>query len=291
MSTQKGKINDPLKARRSYESIFAEALICRLCKWKAEFLSGGYDSFSVDELVYITKTVHDITGQKQWLNVGTLKKNELEQFLPYIDGVCGTIECINPELRKKLCPSKPMDAILKMFRACDELGLKKTITIIIGIGETEKDIPLLIDFIKKHDIDKVTFYALNPHEQTMFRKGPDTDYYCKWIFAARKEFPNIDIVAGSWVDRLEEIPSLLEAGADNITKFPSIKLFNSRYAKKIEEGIRRAGKKPESQLTGKLKFDIAFSWLEKLKFDKDLERRVKRKLAEYRKRMEKRKKS
>jgi len=289
MSTQKDKISDPLKARRSYESVFAEALICKLCNWKVEFISGGYHSFSIEKLVYITRTIAEITDQKQWLNLGTLTKEELERFMPYIEGVAGTIECINPELRKEVCPSKPVEPIVEMFKACDELGLKKSITIIVGLGETESDISLLIDFIKVQKIDKITFYALNPHEETVFTTGPTTDYYCKWISAVRHEFPQLEIVAGSWVDRLEEISALLEAGADNITKFPSIKLFNGKFAKQFEVAVTKAGKKLESQLTGAPKFENAFIHLEKLGFDVDLERRTRRKLASYKKLMEKKK--
>ena len=249
MSTQKHRIKDPVKARRSVESIYAEAIISKACSWKIEFLSGGCGSFSVPELVEITKNVCKITKQKQWLNIGTLSKQEIKQFLPYIQGVCGTVECINKKIRNEVCPSKPLKPIIRMLKACDELGLKKTITIIIGLGETEKDIPDLINFIRKYKLDKITFYALNPHEGTVFTKGPETSYYVKWIKAVRKEFPKIEIVAGSWVNRVKEIHELLEAGADSITKFPSIKLFNSRFAQQIEKEIKTAGRTFKGTLT------------------------------------------
>ena len=50
-------------------------------------------------------------------------------------------------------------------------------TIILGLGETLKDIPLLLEFIKKHNMDKITFYALNPTKGTIYTKGPETDYF------------------------------------------------------------------------------------------------------------------
>ena len=249
MSTQKSKIKNPKLAKRRKESVLAEAVICKACGWKVEFISGGYESYDLDELVEITKKIYEITKQKQWLNVGVLKKQELEKFKPYLEGVCGAVECINPKLHDKLCPSKPVSEITKMFRVCDELKLKKSMTIIIGLGETEKDIPLLIDFIKKHKIDKLTFYALNPHKGTMFKKGPKTNYYVKWISETRKTFPKLHIVAGSWVDRLEEISELLKAGATSITKFPAIKLFNSKFAKEIEKQVNLAGRKFEGTMT------------------------------------------
>jgi biotin synthase-like enzyme len=249
MSTQKNKIKNPKLAKRRKESILAEAAICKACGWKVEFLSGGYESYDIEELVEIVKGVYEITKQKQWLNVGCLKKDEIKKFLPYIEGVCGAVECINPELHDKLCPSKQISESVEMFKACDELGLKKSMTLIVGLGETEKDISLLIEFIGKHSVDKITFYALNPHEGTVFKKGPSTEYYVKWISAARKAFPKLQIVAGSWVDRLEEISQLLDAGADAITKFPSIKLFNSKFAKEIEKQAKKAGRKFEGTMT------------------------------------------
>ena len=274
MSTQKDKIKNPRLARRKKESLLAEAAICKACGWKVEFLSGGYESYDVDELVELTREIYEITKQKQWLNVGVLKKGELEKFKPYIEGVCGAVECINPKLHDKLCPSKPVSEIIGMFKACDELGLKKSMTIIVGLGEAEKDIPLLIDFIRKHKISKITFYALNPHPETIFKKGPSTDYYVKWIKGARKEFPDLHIVAGSWVNRLPEISKLLGAGADAITKFPSIKLFNSKFAKEIENQARIAGRKFEGTMTKMPRIDAG-------QFDS----KVQEKIAQYLKTM------
>jgi len=280
MSTQKNKIKNPLLAKRKVESILAEALICKICGWRIEFLSGGYNSYGIDELIELTKLIYQITEQKQWLNIGVLKKEELQKFKPYIKGVCGAVECINPKLHDKLCPSKPISEIVEMFKSCDGLGLKKAITIIIGLGETEKDIPLLINFIKKHKISRITFYALNPHKGTIFKKGPSTEYYIKWISAVRNEFPNIQIIAGSWVNRLNEISKLLDSGADAITKFPSIKLFNSKFAKKIEKQAKTARREFIGTLTKlpKINWDKE---IDKLTLDNMLKEKIKSKLRQY----------
>lgn len=280
MSTQKNRIKNPSLAKRKPESILAEALICKACGWKIEFLSGGYESYNLNELIELTRNIYKITDQKQWLNIGTLRKEEIGKFKLYIRGVCGAVECINPKLHDKLCPSKPVSEIIEMFNACDESGLKKSMTIIIGLGETEKDIPLLIDFIKKYGICRITFYALNPHKGTIFKKGPDTEYYLKWISAIRKEFPNLQIIAGSWVNRLKEISQLLEAGADAITKFPSIKLFNSKFAKEIEKQAKLAGREFKGTLTKLPEID----WnkeVDKLDINEELKKKVKIKLKQY----------
>ena len=77
MSTQ--KVNK--LARRRKESILAEAIICKNLGWKVEFLSGGYESYSTDELVDLVKQIYLITGQKQWLNIGVLNKEIIEHSL------------------------------------------------------------------------------------------------------------------------------------------------------------------------------------------------------------------
>jgi biotin synthase-like enzyme len=280
MSTQKNRIKNPRLARRRIESVLAEAVLCKACGWKVEFLSGGYESYDVDELVDITKKVYEITGQKQWLNIGVLKKEEIQKFKHYIEGVCGAVECVNPKIHDEMCPSKPISSIIKMFKDCDELKVKKSMTIIIGLGETEKDIPLLIDFINKNKIDKITFYALNPHEGTIFKKGPSADYYVKWISAIRKEFPSLVIVSGSWVNRVEEISLLLKAGADAITKFPTIKLFNSSFAAEIEKQAKIAGREFKGSLTSLPSID----WnkeVDRLEIDSELKKKVKIRLFSY----------
>ncbi|MEM4244600.1 MAG: radical SAM protein [Candidatus Nanoarchaeia archaeon] len=249
MSIQKPRIKNPKLARRRIEGILKEAEMCKKQGWKIEFLSGGYDSYTIKELVEITKKVYEATGQKQWLNIGVLSKTEMKKFKPYIEGVVGAVESINEKVRKEACPSKPLEEIKKMLIEADKLGLKKGITIIIGLGETEKDIEKLHKFIKKYKIDRVTFYRLNPHKGTIYKKGPESEYYTKWIAKTRIKFPKIEIIAGSWVNKLDEIDLLLRAGANAITKFPAIKLFGTKYAKKIEEKAKLAGRRFRGSLT------------------------------------------
>jgi len=212
-----------------------------------------------------------IHGKKLWLNLGVLSKDELNQLKPYIWGVCGAVECVNVAVHDKVCPSKPISEIEEMFRVCEELGLKKSMTIIIGLGEKIEDFELLERFIRKNNIDKITFYALNPHEETCFKKGPESDYYADWIRKTRVKFPELDIVAGSWVDRLGEISKLLDAGANNITKFPSIKLFGTKFAHQIEKEMKRAGRDFQGTLTK----------LPDIEIDEELDEKIKQKISQY----------
>ena len=281
MSTQKKLIKEPKKARRSYESIFAEVFLCKKLGWKIEFLSGGYESFSKEELLVLIKNIYNIYKEKLWLNIGVLNKDGLKKYKKYIKGVCGAVECINPKVHDKICPSKPVKEIENMFKICDELKLKKAITIILGVGETLKDISLLKKFINKHRIDKITFYRLKPQKNTIFEnKKPITkEYYAKWVKEIRKEFPKIRITVGSWLPYLDEIHLLLNSGADAITKFPSIKLFNSKYAKKIEAEAKKANRKFKGTLTKMPKINL--NEIDRLKINSQLKNKVKNKLELY----------
>ena len=272
---------DPKKDRRSTASILAEAIICKACGWKIEFLSGGCDTFSDSELLFLLKNIYEITEQKQWLNVGTLKEKQIEMFRPYVEGLCGTVECVTPGLRDKICPSKPLSEIEEMFELCNKIGLKKTITFIIGLGETINDFTHLKEFINKNKVDKITFYRLKPQKGTIFEnsEGPEMEYYAEWIKKTRKTFPKIEIVVGSWLTHLDEIHVLLKSGADSITKFPSIQKFNTKYAKKIEQEVKKAGMKFVGTLTKAPKINLDI--LKRLSLDEKLEKQIEIKAREY----------
>src|SRR3989344_8973319 len=74
MSTQKDKIKEPKGAVRSRESMLAEAIICKELGWGIEFLSGGHGTYGLNNLVELCRELYEITGQKQWLNIGVIGK-------------------------------------------------------------------------------------------------------------------------------------------------------------------------------------------------------------------------
>lgn len=251
MSTQRSKIADPRLAKRTKESVLAEVHICKAMNWKLEFLSGGYGIYSFPELLDLFKDVYEIMGEKLWLNVGTLNDKQLESALPYIEGVAGTVESVNWKIREEMCPSKPMSEILNMFNLCNKYNLKKAITIIIGLGETFDDYPNLKEFINKHNIDQVTFYRLKPIKETVFEKTEPIkkEYLAKWVKQTRIDFPNIKIITGTDFLHLDDISLMLKSGADGVTKFPSIKKFNSAKAHQFKDEVEAAGCKFVSNFT------------------------------------------
>lgn len=280
MSTQKDLIKEPKKAKRTYESIFAEAIITKACGWEIEFLSGGYDSYTSEELLFILKTINKITGKKQWLNIGVLSKAELEKFSPFVEGFTGAVECITPKVQKIVCPSKPIKPITDNFKICDSLSIKKGMTMIVGIGETIDDFTLLEKFIEKHKLQRITFYALNPQKGTEFTKSPEIDYYISWIKKTREAFPDIEIIGGAWVDKTNYFSKILINGADYFTKFPAIKYFGSKKAKEVEKEVRLAKRKFLGTLTKMPNID----WdkeIENLDLTFDMKKKLKIKISQY----------
>ena len=285
MSTQKDRIKDPKKARRTKGSILAEAILCKVLDWKVEFISGGYESFDFDELVELIKNIKKITGYNQWINMGVLPEERLKKLVPYIDGFCGSVECVNPNIHDFVCPSKPVDEIERMYSLCDKYGLKKAMNIIIGLGESIDDFPKLVEFIKKHNISKMTFYALNPQEGTIFKESPNLDYFKEWIRKTRDSFPDLHIIAGAWIDKLDFFPELIEAGATNITKLPITKTFGSDTIKNLVNEINKV-KEFKSNFTELPDIDWDIE-VDNLELDSDLKDKIKVKLSQYVKKMSK----
>ncbi len=285
MSTQKGKIkNVPLGlAKRRPESLITEALLCRELGWNIEFLSGGYDAYTSDELVDLIKKIAAAYGKKLWLNIGILTDSQMDRVQPYVEGICGSLETLNPVLHDEMCPSKPLGPLIGLLERARKKGFKTGITLIVGLGETIDDFALLESFAQTHPIDRVTFYRLNPHPGTPFTAGPSTAYYSEWIARTRIAFPHLEIIAGSWVDKIEEIHLLLRAGANHITKFPSTGLFNTSFARRIETEIQQAGRIFHGTLTvlPAKDWDAIARDLDPALFDEKLKKKILLKVQSY----------
>ena len=275
MSTQKNKIKDPKKARRNVSNIYAEAEMCRRLDWNIEFLSGGYESFTTQEIQRIASTIKDITGDGVWLNTGIT--DDLNQYGDEIKGITGAVEVANPEIHGIVCPSKKLDDISNMLDVAGDLGFKKAITIILGLGETLEDVNYIIDYIKDHKIDRVIFYSLNPHKETVYANSsqPASLYYARVVSQVRLAFPDIEIICGTWIDNLANIGILILSGANGITKFPLFKMFGTKYGKRVEEEVKWAGRELKGTFTDKEKLGP-----EKSEVSPDLDKFIKRYVKE-----------
>ncbi|WP_321422644.1 radical SAM protein [uncultured Methanobacterium sp.] len=249
MSSQKPLIQDPKKARRRVEAILAEAEMVRRMGWNIEFLSGGYGAFTTPEIKNIATEIHQITDNPVWLNVGIT--SELDVYGEEVTGVTGAVEVANPELHRKICPSKPLNDITGMLTEAGDLGFKKAITIILGLGETPEDLQYLWEMIQDLEIDRIIFYSLNPHPDTPYADTPQPAslYYAGVVAATRIKFPQLEIITGTWVDNLANIGPLILAGSNGITKFPLFKMFGTRYGRRVEEEVHWTGRKLQGTFT------------------------------------------
>ena len=179
----------------------------------------------------------------------------LEEYGSEIKGITGAVEAANPEFQKTVCPSKPLDQISDMLDKAGDLGFKKAITIILGLGESFKDVEYLKDYIREHKIDRVIFYSLNPHPETEYVNSsqPASLYYAKVVSTIRLEFPDLEIICGTWTDNLANIGILILSGANGITKFPLFKMFGTKYGKRVEEEVKWTGRTLKGTFTDKSK--------------------------------------
>lgn len=287
MSTQPAD-KKPTETKRSQESILAEFLLAKKLGWSIGFFTGGIGVFTPEEVEILLKSAYEIMGEKIWLSVGPLSKPLLQRYLPYIKGVVGSTETINPELHKKVCPSKPLEPYENMFLAARELGLKRAMTFIVGMGETKDDLHLVKAFIEKYRIEKIHVYSLIPQEGTMFENAsmPSKEEHAWWIAQLRVTFPTLDIQCGIWEDRVERTSYLLRAGANSLSKFKALKLFGTETAREIERQAALA----ERTFHGTITVLPDIDWdgeVDKLAFDMELKGRMKKKMHEYLKGMKK----
>ncbi len=240
MSTQ--NTGDPEKAKRKPWSILAEAELINRIGWDVEFLSSGYGAYTQSDLKELVEMIAHVTGRPQWLNVGVPPEGGLD-FGGGVEGVIGSVETVG-EIRKEICPGKPLPPIKKMLLEAKESGLKTGITIVLGLGEKVEDIPTLLDLIGELELDRITLYSLNPHDGTAMADSPPpaSIYQAGVIALTRLEFPKIQIIGGTWIDQLPNIGLMLLAGANGITKYPLRSMFGNRHGKKVEEEVRFANR-------------------------------------------------
>ncbi|MDP3990117.1 MAG: radical SAM protein [archaeon] len=285
MSTQpKEKIVKETK--RSDASLLAEFILAKQLGWDIGFFTGGIGIFTPLELEELLKKIIVITEEKIWLSVGPITKPLLIKYSPYIRGIVGSTETINPELHQVVCPSKPLAPYERMFESAEELGLEKAMTFIVGMGETRDDFLLLKEFIVKYKINKIHVYGLIPQKGTPFENAsrPTKEEQAWWIAQLRINFPKLDIQCGIWEDRIDYLSLLLKAGANSISKFKATKLFGTDIAKQIEEESVKAGRSFVGTLTKVPDVD----WKEivsNLSFEQELKDEILVKLGQYLKTM------
>jgi len=241
-SVTKDRIKSPSQARRSLASVVAEAMLIKGMGWRIEFLTGGYGILDDSEIKKIAKLVYQVLEEPIWINLGEMGVDLLKEFRPFVQGLYSSIETLEPELHKKVCPDKPIKPYVDMIKKSEELGYKNAITIIIGLGEKKEDFHLLNKFIRENNIQRITIYALRPVRGTPFEHGPDPEDVAWWIAKTRINFPKLEIIVGSARYRIPEISLFFKSGANAVTKLPATNMFNTKDALRVENEFKKAGR-------------------------------------------------
>lgn len=245
-SPKKSEVTLLRSSRRSLSSIAAEAYLAKELGWKAQ-IAIGYLPIKTKELSEITSKVSEIMGSKIWLETLPLSRNDFHELSSSIEGISVPLETINKGFRRRFYQHLSLkDCLVTLDEAA---GLKKGITIILGMGESLQDMEELHRIMTMTKLDRITFVPLLPHKNTQFRKGPSSFYITRWIAETRIAFPKMEIIAGTWSGRVAEIGLFMKAGVNAITKFQALRNFNNEDAKSIEQEIGTAGRTFVSTLT------------------------------------------
>ncbi len=242
------RVQDPKKAVRSLGSILTEAILIKAFDWRIEFLTGGYNIMPAEDILKYVKLVREILDDKIWLNLGTMPKSQLESLQDDVGGIVASLETLEPALHKKTCPDKPIEPYIKMLDNCKELGFKRSITLVIGLGEDRTHWKYVEKFLTDNPMERITVYALRPVLKTPYMKGPTPQEMAWWIAMIRTHFPKIEIIAGTAEYRMLEISLMLRAGANAITKLPATKMFNTERVDIFEEQVKKAKRRWVSRL-------------------------------------------
>ena len=211
-----------------------------------------------------------------------MNEEELKKFSPYVEGIVASVETTNIALHGIVCPDKPIKPYLEMLKLCKKLGIKRSITIVLGLGETIDDYDSLKEFIEEYSLDRITIYSLRPVMGTPFEHGPAPEYVAEWIAHVRIDFPKLEIIAGSSETRIAELGLLLRAGANALTKLPATKIFGTTGAREIHEQVALARREFSSELVEMKDVDWKLE-IDKLSLSPDMKRKVLEKIQDYEK--------
>ncbi len=282
--------HDPRKkptAIRSQASILAEVLICKAMGWRVGYITGGLRVESTDYLIDLIRKINFITEEKIMMNFGPYAKSEIIKFKPHILGMGSAIESFEQELHNFICPSKPLRSLMKFLENLQEEGMQKLITIILGIGERKEDVEIVIEKIKKYNIEKVQLCFLKAQEGTVFDEvpPPNPEYMAWWVAKIRIACPTVQIKVALVQERMQDVELYLRAGANGFSRFMVFLDFNSRYARELEEGCQRAGRPLEGRFTELSEVDVQ-KLVEGLPFDEVLKKKILPKAQQYFRKLE-----
>ncbi|MFT4312527.1 MAG: radical SAM protein [Candidatus Woesearchaeota archaeon] len=276
------------KAIRSRESILAEALVCKVMKWRVGYITGGLRVESTQDMTQLLKSLHDVLEYKVNMNYGPYFPRELDSFQEHVGGLGSAIESFDEQLHNFICPSKPLAALLRFLGECKNRNIPTFITIILGIGEKKSDIDTVIEKIREFNISCVQLCYLKPQQGTCFEDihPPDPEYMAWWTAKLRIAYPKLIIKIALVKDRIEDFSLMLQAGANCFSRYMIFQDFASPFALALKQECEKVGRVLEGNFTHVP--DLATQEIiDSLPFDEQTNQQIGVRFLQYVKRLQK----
>ncbi len=235
LSTQKNA--KPFVSKRRMESIIAEAIIIKKLGGELENFTGGVLGNDYSELIKITKLLYFIFEEPIWINLNVVPLKVWDEIKKYVKGLIYSTETFNKRLHKFVAPSKPLEGVYKLFEFLESERKKKGATLIVGLGETWRDISITNEFLKTWEVNQLNLYGLKPIPKTIYenRVIPPLPYILFWISEIRINNPKLVISASKSYRYINEYPFFHKAGANFYSKLRFINDFGKKGFRKFEE--------------------------------------------------------
>ncbi len=226
-------------------------------------ISAGYGNFY--KILKGLEIIKENTKLKVLINIGgDLNRTEITLLKSAgVDTICCNLETMNLNLFRKL---KPEDSIEKRMKVCyqvKETGTELSSGLLVGIGETEKDRQLHLEFLNAIEVDEVPVMGFHPYRGTPMEQMEEASLklQLKVIKLVKSKIPSLKrlTVPFPTIGKEGIIPAV-KAGATNIATVipknyplpikgvgsPSVGILEEILTILEKEGIKADVKKPVS---------------------------------------------
>ncbi len=228
LSTQKN--TKPYISKRRIESIIAEALIIKKLNGELENFTGGVLGNDYSELIKITKLLYYIFEEPIWINLNVVPLKIWDEIKKYVKGLIYSTETFNEKLHNFVAPSKPLKPVENLYNFLDSEKKLKGATLIVGLGESWRDIKITNEFLETWQVNQLNLYGLKPIPKTIYENKviPPLPYLLFWISEIRINNSKLTISASKSYRYINEYPFFYKAGANYYSKLRFINDFSKK---------------------------------------------------------------
>ncbi|SNR90402.1 5,10-methenyltetrahydromethanopterin hydrogenase cofactor biosynthesis protein HmdB [Desulfurobacterium atlanticum] len=135
-------------------------------------VSAGYGNFK--KVLSALEIIKEFTKLKVLINIGgDLNKERIKLLkITGVDTICCNLETMNKNLFKKLKPDDSLEQRMKVCFLVKESGIELSSGILVGIGESDEDRKIHIQFLKEIEVDEVPVMGFHPYKNTPMEDSP-----------------------------------------------------------------------------------------------------------------------